>query len=77
MRNRILSYVFLARIRKDYKIVVERTERERNWGDFLSVLFNVTPERGNRQIRRETRWKKLKGITKGERKKYFLKSDAF
>ena len=36
MLNKILSYVLLGRVRKDYKIVVERMEIERNW-----VIFSL------------------------------------
>ena len=49
MLNKILSYVPLGRVRKDNKIVVERMEIDtKTLGNFLSILFNVTPEKGNR-----------------------------
>lgn len=73
MLNKILSYVPLGRIRKDNKIVAERMEIEtKKLGNFLSILFNVTPVKGN-ILKGKQEGGKLRSITKQGRKKYFFK----
>ena len=64
MLNKILSYVPLGRVRKDNKIVVERMEIDTKiLGNFLSILFNVTPVKGN-ILKGKQEGEKLRSTTK-------------
>ena len=64
MLNKILSYVPLGRVRKDNKIVVERMEIDtKTLGNFLSILFNVTPVKGN-ILKGKQEVEKLRSTTK-------------
>ena len=64
MLNKILSYVPLGRVRKDNKIVVERMEIDtKTLGNFLSILFNVTPVKGN-ILKGKQEGEKLRSTTK-------------
>lgn len=79
MLNRILSYVPLGRVRKDYKILVERMETERKkLGNFLSQFSSMSLLRKEiDRLKGKQEGKKLRSITKQGQKKYFLKSDDF
>lgn len=73
MLNRILSYVPLGRVRKDYKILVERMETERKkLGNFLSQFSSMSLLRKEiDRLKGKQEGKKLRSITKQGQKKYF------
>lgn len=64
MLNKILSYVVLGRVRKDYKIVVERMEIERNWVIFSQVSSMSHLRKEIDRLKGKQEGEKLRSITK-------------